>query len=47
MEHISPMRELTSSDQSEAWSALSWEAARAITLDKGAIEPAMAEQLFS
>lgn len=47
MEHISPLSKLISSHQSEASSALSWEAARAVTLDKGADELAIAQQLFS
>lgn len=38
MEHISPLSELTSRNQSEASSTLKWEAACAVTLDKGAIE---------
>lgn len=47
MEHISPLSEQPSSYQSEARSALSWEAARAVILDKEAIELAIAERLFS
>lgn len=44
---MSSLSELPFSYRSEALSALNWEAARAVILDKGAIKLTIAEQLFS